>query len=855
MSFYFSSSSYASLSSRFNQKGRQTYQPMPHQSGVNAHYGIGRKGQQTLFGRADANAKDIDFLNPETKYKKLQESIDNYKKTDPDVLEKLASRFKADNHPALYKPEVVEEQKFHRRTPDLNEIPFFFAEEGTEMAKADDIKKLPPGEKEAASIRLIAKRFIDAKTGKSIFTNSSLGKASPTLQMQELPIREIRSEAATATIDRYSGKYIYNLYQHIFNLNKDLIETLKTTDKDKLPLTVHVIRPGRDKYARDCSTNFLTVATHTEVTDSLNFLAKLYGKSDLIHFSDRKQLTGIGRSSRTIAGPIGRMVLQGYYNTSEIKKGDQVVIVDDHCQAGGTILGMSAAVKEAGGKVIAAVSPTAHPLGIHAKGPYTADFSMSPKVKQLLDKTLEQWDPEGQVQEKLNKYGIPVSTLTNHEAMIIIAYATDPSDGLAMRKFEDLEASLHQGGKHVLEGESDSLKPILNQKPLSAKEVAMKMEMEVSTMRKTTKPMRTKEVHVFDYDDCLTNEQGVIYQLMHNAIQVAAQKYGTHSNADKKYPFLDHLAETMKHKMGQYQDGMPLLCMDQEQYAHTIIQSNMQKNKVSKKATTVNDLLNKLNALDPKLQAEFEALKSKYPPLPISKQEKPDSQSAESRRGGPEERKPLNEQQTAVSNILWHEFKRQYQQMIQPDSALKAQQNQNNSRLPFPDVAPTFMPGAQDLLEKLRRPENLVILLSNKSDSALQKEINKQGWAHYFDVISGRPTQLIKENGQYVNDKKLSKPYHHRLEQLTDEHHNLDEASWTFWGDTVKDGTQVLPLISKGKVPAEKVRWMLINPGSELREQANQKIAEKPDLFGKIKIIAADTLKNLSLSSLSFVSS
>lgn len=874
MSIYSGVSPRYVLSSKLTPTVLKPYQPYASPAPTKVAFVLPEAAHPLFCGRTDnealPSAKDIPALDPQTIYAKLQTSIDTYKATLPENLEKLASHFRTENHPALYQPEVLAEQKFHRRTPDLNEIPFFFAETGTEIAKADDIQLLPPGEKEAASIRLIAKRFIDSKTNKSIFTNSNLGKASPTLQMQERPIREIRAQAATATASRYSGQYIYNLYQHIFDVNKELITAIQKEGKDKLPLTVYVIRPGRDKYARDCSTNFLTVATHTEVTDSLNFLAKLNGKSNLIQFSDRKQLTGIGRSARTTATPIGRIALQGYYNKSEIKPGDQVVIVDDHCQAGGTILGMSAAVKEAGGKVIAAVSPTAHPLGLHMTHPHRANFMMSAQVKEQLENTLEKWDPEGHVQKKLNEYGIPVSTLTNHEAMIIIAYATDPSDVEAMKTFEALEKSLHVGGKQVLEGANDSLKPVLNQKPLSAKDVALKMEMEVNANRKTTKPMKIQQVHVFDYDDCLTDEQGVLYKLMHNALQTAAQNYGQQGKLANQYPFLDHLAEALNRQRGHYQTGMPLLCMDKDQYADVVIQSNLEKQKVSKKEPTLTDLWAKLEALDPALKAEFDALGAKLPsegvPEPGRRHESLNSGSALGKT-------KLTGQQVAIDNILWSEFKRQYQQMLRPalpsDQEIQSlplapeqireyqqtiqrmrSRQQEHQNVPFPDVKPTFMQGAQELLEKLRRPENLIVLLSNKADSDLNKEINTMGWAHYFDVISGKPNQLVKENGQYVSAKRQSKPNSYRLEQLTDEYHNLEGASWTLWGNSVTDGTQVLPLIDKGKIPADKVTWMMINPSSRLKEQAQQSLSVKPDLYEKIKIIASETIRKMFLPSL-----
>ncbi|MFN7836032.1 MAG: HAD hydrolase-like protein [Burkholderiaceae bacterium] len=723
----------------------------------------------------------------------LQRLIAKYKNSPPETRAARASKFRQENHPALSKSLPVA-TKFHKRKPDLNQIPFFFSAFSTEIAKAEDIQKLPSGKKEAESTRLVAKRFIDSTTGNSIFSDPSVAKGNPRVQMQELPVREIRAQAATATIDRYAGEYIRDLYDHLIK-NADLSGSKESR------VTIYLIRPGRDMYAEDCTINFLSLAAQREVTESLNEMAKQDGKSDLVRFSDNKNISVLTRTSRSNASPIGRLAQQGYMDTSEIKQGDQIVIVDDHTQAGSTILAMTAALTEAGATVLAAVTPTTHP--------FCAQLSLSPNVEALLHETLKTWDTEGEVQAQLAEFGMPIDTLTNQEAMIIIACATDPENHIAKQKFLDLESELY-GSNRVLEGESDSLKPVFDQKPITPTEFVNEMHIQSATFRYVIASTPIEQAYVLDWDNFLMDEKGVNYQLMHNALVIAAHKY------NENYPLLADLANAVAEHRGNYTEGMPMLCMSQEQFTKTTIENE----KILKK-DMVTDLLEKMVSLNPELKTQFEILATTI---------------------GTSTKK-------SIQNILYQEFSRQYQKMIRPalDENLTIKET---AKVPFPDVTPTLMPGAQKILERIRKAYNFVALISNKGDGNLQKEVNKIGLMHYFDLVSGAPelTQTDKSGNTTVK-RRLSKPDTTRLEQILSEHHNLSNVNWTFGGDTTKDIIQAMPLIRQGKIPADKVRGLLVNPGRAIQEKTVQAIAEDATLTTKPSILVAETLDDPKLES------
>lgn len=714
----------------------------------------------------------------------LRTAISAALKEDSANADWVTSRFLTSKNKLFSPPQ--QENLFHERLPELNSLPVFYSTVDTEIADNDSLQKLPPKQKAAASTRLIAKRFVDAETGFSFYEDAK--KGNPLLHEQSKPIREIRTQAAAKTLDAYRGHYIHNLYKH-------LMEKIDFPKQNNGPIVVHLVRPGRNLVTSDATVNYLSLVAQREVTDSLNYLAKVYKDSDRIQFSNIKQFPVLSRTARSNASPLGRIVQQGYYDTAQIKANDMVVIVDDHTQAGATVLSMAAAMSSKGAKVLAAIMPTVHP--------YSSQLSLSPKVKKLLQDTLSTWDTQQHLQQKLQSFGMPLETLTDHEAMIIIAYATNPENKSALQKFSQLAEELFNG-RTVAEGDSDSLKPVLQQNPLPVEEIIAEMDAEIARSRRVTQPLHIKSVHVMDWDDFLRDEKGLNYQLMHNAISVSAQRYG------EKHPFLKQLNDALTAKRGSYspEKGMPLLSMSQNQFANTTI-----RNTSFLKRDALDDLLTSLDGLKPGLQATSNDV------------------STEKNSKNP------------INNIIWHEFRRQYQAAIQPNKNLHGTSDES---LPFPIVRPTLMPGARSLLERKRRPDKFIALISNRPHGDLEKEINKMGLMHYFDSVQGTPQKLTELDGKAsLTNPKYKKPDPHRLQKLIDRYPELEQAKkWHFWGDTTKDITQVIPLLEAQKFPLQTIHGTLVNPGPKVQDSIHQAV-EASNISQRIKIRTTNSLETL----------
>ena len=97
-----------------------------------------------------------------------------------------------------------------------------------------------------------------------------------------------------------------------------------------------------------------------------------------------------------------------------------------------------------------------------------------------------------------------------------------------------------------------------------------------------------------------------------------------------------------------------------------------------------------------------------------------------------------------------------------------------------------FAPHAQPLLDKLRRPENFVLLRSDSPQGDVEKEINRQGCAHYFDAISGTSDSSASKNNQSseFHSESVSKQNpdfsQADMHQLLSKRPYLEKLTWHF---------------------------------------------------------------------------
>lgn len=700
----------------------------------------------------------------------IDSQINHYRNLAPGIKEALLPKL-AEHALSTSIPEA--KSSYHRRDPSLNNVPFFFAAYETEVPKLDDIKKMPEEAQDFYKVRHLC------KNGRDLFTDEPIEGAnqsgtSPKLMDQGWVTRALRGESATATVAKYGGEYIKNLHAQV----------IASLDLSRTDNTVHVVRPSRASYCSDYTLNVLTFATQTELACTLNDIeakaAKEAGRPP-VKFSDHKSFYSLTRASRTETSPIGRLVQQPYFVTSELNAGDKMIIADDHVQAGGSILTMLAAAKEANIDVLGVATLTTHP--------FCTQFSLSNDVKALLEKTMEKWDKDGLVGETLSEMGMPLHTLTNHEAMILIAYATAPKDEDALAAFSTVEKRLLSDSASVMEGEHDSLKP--GEMLHTPEEIVAELKRFASASRKFIEDTPITDVHVLDWDDCLRDEKGMNYQLIHNALAIVANEY------KHAYPQLQKIADAVFQQShhGEYREGMPKLCMTQEQFStYTIAHPEFSKRDF------VSDLINGMPALEANIE--------------ISK-----------------------DQRDKMFNIIYTEFMRQYQQLIRPVPSLR--NGGKDVKLPYPDVKLTLMPGAEGLLDKIRNANTRTILISNRGHKDLEKEVNKLQMVHYFDWISGAPEVTIPKTGQTGEaqqepsteahpdttavQRMHRKPSSHHLRQAFDHLSIPSGVNVTLWGDTPKDVTQALGM--KSILENSNVHGNVINPGlHEEVEAARQEV-------------------------------
>ncbi|MES2830641.1 MAG: HAD hydrolase-like protein [Pseudomonadota bacterium] len=675
---------------------------------------------------------------------------------------KMAYRLPAAAH-TLAMPGIKD--LYHPRDPALNQLKYFFAAYETEKPSIDNIQALPEDRQAFYFTRHIGKRGRNLITDEPIEGNDEKGalKTSPHLHTQSQGVRSIRGEAATATIDDYlsvtadAGHFIRKLHTHVI---EQLEPKFLATGGE-----IHLVRPTRDHYAYDATLNFFAFCTQTELAASLNAHELAAAKSENrtpITFTDYKSCVGLSRTARTEATPIGRLVQQPYFTTDDIAPGDKVVIADDHAQAGGCLLTMASALKEAGAQLLGAITLTAHP--------YCTNLVLNKQVSAHLHKVLGEWDPQGKVLRTLSAMGLPPDTLTNAEAMILIAYATDPyataGAAASIANFRTIEQHLTLGAK-VMEGEHDSLDPILLQVPKSPEEIIEELQTTAAQTRMMVDPNPVTRVEVLDWDCLIVNEKLSNYQLMANAVFIAADNHAT------AHPVIGQIADAIKPYLGGqgYRAGMPLLCMGKEAFAsHAIANPSLWKSHVPV------DLIDKLSTIAPHISLS-----------------------------GTEKKQ--------VINILQTEFRRQYKEFTRPDIPAElaekkmAKQAASDVELPFKNVALEFMPGAQVFLEQQRTPDARLILISNKGDNDLHNEVNKLGIAHFFDVISGVPQVTVDDAVVHLDKKPAPQRLQKAIQELSLGHRNVPMR---LWGDQQQDVTQAATLLASGV--SDRITGTIVNP-------------------------------------------
>ncbi|OHU99617.1 type III effector protein [Ralstonia solanacearum] len=195
-----------------------------------------------------------------------------------------------------------------------------------------------------------------------------------------------------------------------------------------------------------------------------------------------------------------------------------------------------------------------------------------------------------------------------------------------------------------------------------------------------------KPVVVLDWDDCLRYEKGMNYQLVHNALEIAASMHA------QSLPELRAAVDRLRGRMARGEqpgEGDPLIMQSQEDCANYLA-----ANPGIYKRGMVEDFVRTML---------------------------PDVDSGKAA--------------DIVSAV--------YTQCVQEYNRLAAGPRLRTARpceVPFPGVRIALMPGARELLDTSHAAGSPVMLISNRAHSDLEKEVRYLDMQQDFDVVSGAPT-------------------------------------------------------------------------------------------------------------------
>ncbi|WP_042590800.1 HAD family hydrolase [Ralstonia solanacearum] len=234
------------------------------------------------------------------------------------------------------------------------------------------------------------------------------------------------------------------------------------------------------------------------------------------------------------------------------------------------------------------------------------------------------------------------------------------------------------------------LTPALQEKLKSPQETVPKTHEAGGSAKAAPNASDVKPVVVLDWDDCLRYEKGMNYQLVHNALVIAARMHA--QSLPKLGEAVDRLHDRMhdlKQRGEQPKDGDPLIMKSLEDCSNYLAATP----GIYKRG----------------LVQDF--VRTMLPDI--------DSSMAE-----------------AITEAAYTQCVLEYSRLM----AAPHQKESWRQDLPFPDVRIALMPGARELLDTSRADGSPVLLISNRAHSDLKKEVRYLGMQQDFDVVSGTPT-------------------------------------------------------------------------------------------------------------------
>lgn len=256
---------------------------------------------------------------------------------------------------------------------------------------------------------------------------------------------------------------------------------------DGKPCTVRVLHPSKSPSVEGYTINFFSQCFSEHLTNKLNEIAKVRLAQDpnapQMDFVNGGHITTLCRTSRAEATPIGRLGQLGYFSKQSVKPDEFIIIADDHAQSGDAWMTALLAGKAGGAQTVGLAAFSIHP--------FSQDGLFEASIQEKALAKLRLHDSDGMVLAALDDIGITPSTITNFEALILMAVFTAPDDAVGREAYKSVVKQL-SGNAKILTSAFDSLDPVLKEPVPTPQAFVSLLEQEIAQNRKVVEDVDAK---------------------------------------------------------------------------------------------------------------------------------------------------------------------------------------------------------------------------------------------------------------------------------------------------------------------------------------------------------------------------
>jgi hypothetical protein len=217
------------------------------------------------------------------------------------------------------------------------------------------------------------------------------------------------------------------------------------------PIDLYVIRPIKDYTDTSNSYNFLTATYVKLLSQNLELAAQKYYPHMHINIYE-KPVMMLTKTNRTDASPLGRILKQPLFEVTDIKD-KNVIIADDHVNAGAFTASLFSQIEALGGRVVGIASFSRHPN------------SEKVLISSELVRELTNLYPKEDIDMVLNPLGLSVDTLTRREGLTLLSMFIDGNDSQHKTVFESTMQAINGAYAQIIEGIGDDLESEVSMPP------------------------------------------------------------------------------------------------------------------------------------------------------------------------------------------------------------------------------------------------------------------------------------------------------------------------------------------------------------------------------------------------------